>query len=310
MDLKQPASHTVAGNSKVASIWYDRAYLDIIVGYNPACCPAPEDVLPKREPSPVAQLQAEYNQWYGIPMPKTSPEAHSDGSISTYWDSSRSIPPGAIWRPLILSSNVTQSQPEYNPVQITAAPKSSPKPADQAKPTQGSKKKNLTKKRKRFQAFTDTGIVCTECDEAFASRVGLTQHNQANHSGPRPYRCVQCGKRYQFLTELEAHKKRHTDVGKPFGCSECPKRFNFKRDMIRHFEKDHCNIVPFKCSKCNKRFQRRDSVLQHEVVCVGNPLKCKTCDQRFVRQGFFFRHSKKCQERFDAIEKAAALLHK
>ncbi|XP_053691165.1 zinc finger and SCAN domain-containing protein 22-like [Sabethes cyaneus] len=302
----------------------------------------PEYDLPKLEPSPVAQLQTEYNPLYGISMPETSPEAQSDDAVSTHRDISRSTPltlssdftkntnktlenvsllyphdvyndqsyqhyapSGDIWMVQILLPNVTQGQPEHDPVQVTLPPylgtpcqerydamkkqrtpessqgtqpesnpvqivatsKSPPKTAEQPTLTQRGSKK-LARKRKFSRVFSDTGIVCTLCKQYFASSGGLKQHNQTNHSGPRQHRCEQCGKRYQSPTKLETHKKRHTAAEKAIGCSECPKRFNHKWDLKRHYDRKHGVLnARYKCSKCGKGFNRRDQGLQHAIGC-------------------------------------------
>lgn len=75
-------------------------------------------------------------------------------------------------------------------------------------------------------------LLCSYCDKAFVTRVGLDEHVK-KHQGIFRYRCEECQKGFQMKEHYEGHLNMHLGY-KAFTCSYCQTGFHYRRSWKTH----------------------------------------------------------------------------
>ncbi|XP_078316285.1 uncharacterized protein LOC111128579 isoform X2 [Crassostrea virginica] len=97
---------------------------------------------------------------------------------------------------------------------------SSPQPASQGGPEQGS-------------------YPCSHCDKNFAYMGNLKRHIKMHHGEYRPYKCSLCVKRFWGNDSLEQHVKRVHSRFRPYECAHCDKKYSVCYDLQKHVRSVH-----------------------------------------------------------------------
>lgn len=166
----------------------------------------------------------------------------------------------------------------------------------------------------------DTPFKCSVCDDSFALKLQLDDHNLRAHN--IGFMCEQCSKIFPKKRSLEMHVAQAHMVGygtaKNVACDTCGKRFAHQRFLKAHImsthkeknhhcqycgkafselvflkrhEKIHINGKQFKCRFCQKGFHLKGNRENHEMTHTGEkPLKCRFCRKGFIQKTALKKH--------------------
>ncbi|XP_076668300.1 uncharacterized protein LOC143368940 isoform X1 [Andrena cerasifolii] len=134
-------------------------------------------------------------------------------------------------------------------------------------------------------------VICTMCNQRFASEKSLQLHHRTVHIEETAKRirentkCQICQEEFSSVLLFNAHLKVH-----PLECSQCGKYFYRKQNFKLHMKR-HLGIKPFPCKVCDKAFLTKQKLDEHTNGHTGNaPVKCNLCNETFRRYSNLTQH--------------------
>ena len=115
---------------------------------------------------------------------------------------------------------------------------------------------------------------CEVCSKDFRTRVGYTQHVEAQHMGIRPYPCSYCDFKARYQSALEVHVKS-VHVGIKYPCDMCDYKGPLESHVKRHKDSVHGLGKRFPCMNCQRTYPLYETLKRHirEVHKKENILK-------------------------------------
>lgn len=116
--------------------------------------------------------------------------------------------------------------------------------------------------------------LCQECGNAFPYATDLLQHQESEHTLPKPHRCPSCGQEFSLRSSLQLHKCESTRCelchgmslfGSP--CSTCATHTSDPGrplDKPLHRQPHHMDRSPYACAPCGRGFSQKQALLQHQ----------------------------------------------
>lgn len=154
----------------------------------------------------------------------------------------------------------------------------------------GSETQSLLKvtEKNNVNAAGDKPFVCNICGKRFCQMPSLSRHKKI-HSGEKKFSCDICGKRFNIKSKLKEHVIVHSGE-KPFSCDLCGKTFNNKPYLKRHMIV-HTGDKPYSCEVCGKRFNHKPNIKLHMRVHTGEkPFECDFCGKSFSHMRSLSQH--------------------
>uniref|UniRef100_A0A3Q0RCU4 Si:ch211-148l7.4 n=1 Tax=Amphilophus citrinellus TaxID=61819 RepID=A0A3Q0RCU4_AMPCI len=102
----------------------------------------------------------------------------------------------------------------------------------------------------------------------------MLQHQEAEHTLPKPHRCPSCGQEFSLRSSLQLHKCESTRcelchgmsrLGSP--CSACTTHTSDPgrpQDKSLHRQSHHLDCSPYACAPCGRGFTQKQALLQHQ----------------------------------------------
>ncbi|XP_030590650.1 zinc finger protein 850 [Archocentrus centrarchus] len=131
-----------------------------------------------------------------------------------------------------------------------------------------------TKQHTRSQRQHLSTYLCQECGKGFPHATDLLQHQEAEHTLPKPHRCPSCGQEFSLRSSLQLHKCESTRcelchgmsrLGSP--CSACTTHTSDPgrpQDKSLHRQSHHLDCSPYACAPCGRGFTQKQALLQHQ----------------------------------------------
>ena len=170
------------------------------------------------------------------------------------------------------------------------------------------------------------GYTCDICDERFSAFSQFKKHTQETHN-TRPLKCTECNQRFNDKLGLSTHSEAKHDKSKIFPCDLCHKHFAAARLLYQHRREIHelgekrkakCDICGFiskgtpnlkkhirtahtdhskkyQCAVCSRNFKSKYNLKTHERIHTGEaPHSCEGCGRKFKRATHLKQHSLRC----------------
>ncbi|XP_050346187.1 zinc finger protein 83-like [Nymphalis io] len=137
---------------------------------------------------------------------------------------------------------------------------------------------------------------CDQCDKAFRSNIGLTQHKRQVHDKEKSHLCQFCSKRFFKKYHLQIHIRSHSKE-RPYECPDCGKFFS-TTSILKNHRLIHTNVKMFACQLCDMTFCK-PGYLRNHMVCHTKEKRysCKYCGLLFGRSDHRLRHERTSHER-------------
>ncbi|CAL8333465.1 unnamed protein product [Boreogadus saida] len=154
---------------------------------------------------------------------------------------------------------------------------------------------------------------CADCEQHFASRTQLLEHQKmpcglphsssCHHTGAdsdleakeaedlRPlHLCKECDQVFSDVQSLEIHALSHSEE-REYKCDQCPKAFNWKSNLIRH-QMSHDSGKHYECENCSKVFTDPSNLQRHiRSQHVGaRAHACPDCGKTFATSSGLKQH--------------------
>ncbi|XP_063698721.1 zinc finger protein 91-like [Culicoides brevitarsis] len=128
---------------------------------------------------------------------------------------------------------------------------------------------------------------CSECNESFKFRSGLTLHIKRKHT-LLDHVCDECGKRFFNKSILEYHRHSHSDV-RDVRCTDCGKMCKSERHLKLHQKDMHSN-KQYPCPTCGKIFTTSKNLSAHKDSHRPNTYFCPVCTNTYSASHALRRH--------------------
>ena len=144
---------------------------------------------------------------------------------------------------------------------------------------------------------------CEQCDQAFAFKHSLKNHQQRVHSsvelGIRPHKCDICEKTFATIAQKRGHFRAAHVPKDSFQCEYCDKIFSVKRTLrehkvLYHSDKEN-NGELYNCDVCEFKTASKQTLKYHgyqHMDKTDRPHPCEHCDKRYVQKALLQRHIK------------------
>jgi hypothetical protein len=104
---------------------------------------------------------------------------------------------------------------------------------------------------------------CSQCENEYASQLGLDAHVAEKHIVLRRFRCERgCNKTFMHKHQQQTHhnSRQHDNIRK-FACKLCPSTFLQKGQLNNHMRRHDNNM--FKCTMCTAKCTTSGNLVQH-----------------------------------------------
>ncbi|CAF4276744.1 unnamed protein product, partial [Rotaria sordida] len=103
------------------------------------------------------------------------------------------------------------------------------------------------------------------CKLTFTTRFHLNRHNVTKHSNIKPFKCKQdgCEQAFARKDKLKQHEAKHSVSDRTYKCDACTKTFIRPEHLRDHNIARHSHQYPFSCEYCRKGFLYQNQLYDH-----------------------------------------------
>ncbi|CAF1040762.1 unnamed protein product [Adineta ricciae] len=107
--------------------------------------------------------------------------------------------------------------------------------------------------------------ICSICNLTFSTRFHLNRHNATKHSVIKPFKCKEngCEQAFARKDKLKQHEAKHSAKGGMYTCEDCNKVFVRYEHLRDHSIAKHSHQYPFSCEHCGKSFIHQSQLYEH-----------------------------------------------
>ncbi|UJR12751.1 hypothetical protein I4U23_016925 [Adineta vaga] len=107
--------------------------------------------------------------------------------------------------------------------------------------------------------------ICLICNLIFSTRFHLNRHNITKHSNIKPFKCKEygCEETFARKDKLKQHEAKHHALGGIYKCDDCSKTFVRHEHLRDHYIVKHSHQYPFSCEYCEKGFIYSNQLYDH-----------------------------------------------
>ena len=111
----------------------------------------------------------------------------------------------------------------------------------------------------------EENTTCFECDNTFAFKQQLVDHQKRVHVKGQPFLCKTCGSKFKSQTTLKQHELLHLpECEKPYLCIHCDKRFPRNCSLTEHLRKFHSSEpAKYHCDQCEYSTYQSSNLKDH-----------------------------------------------
>ena len=141
-------------------------------------------------------------------------------------------------------------------------------------------------------------LKCTDCNQRFNDKLGLSTHSEAKHDKLKTFPCDLCHKQFAAARLLYQHRREIHELGekRKAKCDICGFISKGSLNLKKHIRSAHTDHTKkYQCEVCSRNFKSKYNLKSHERIHTGEtPHSCDGCERRFKRATHLKQHSLRC----------------